>query len=223
MQEIIEKWKAQKIAYAEFHFSCGGDSMNDTNLLFHDEKGEVVEFAFATDESGLTDYFDNEVYNQVQFYEASDGHYMGESGIVRIELSDEEDDFIYTKSAQSEWCERYSGETLCEVTKEEADFLTEYIGGMSHTNWNGVGTDYKKDFILTEENEEMIKELHDKFQDCANDWTPEHKGEITDDSVNYNTAEDEGENGLEIVEQEGKLYVKLYVDCEVYEYSDSED
>ncbi len=217
MQEIKD-WKEQNIAYAEFQFSCGGDSMNDTDLLFYNEKGEIV-----NETCGLSAYFDNEVYNRVQFYEASDGHYMGENGIVHIELSDEEDDFIYMKSAQSEWCERYNGEIECEITEDEAKFLTEYIGAMSHTNWNGKGTDYKKDFVLTDEHEKMIEHLHESFQDCANDWTPEHKGEITDDSVNYNTAEDEGEVELTITQKEGKHFVKLYVDCEVYEYTDSDD
>jgi hypothetical protein len=217
MQEIKD-WKKQNIAYAEFQFSCGGDSMNDTDLLFYNEQGDVVK-----ETCGLSAYFENEVYNEVSFYEASDGHYMGESGVVRIELNDEGDDFEFSKSAQSEWCERYSGEMLCEVTKEEVEFLNEYIGGMSDANWNGRQTDYKKDFVLTDEYEEMVEELHEKFQDCANDFAPETKGEMSGDSTQYNTAEDEGEMGVEFVEQEGKTFVKLYVNCEVYEYTDADN
>jgi hypothetical protein len=217
MQEIKD-WKKQNIAYAEFQFSCGGDSMNDTDLLFYNEQGDVV-----NETCGLSAYFENEVYNEVSFYEASDGHYMGENGVVRIELSDEEDEFHYMKSAQSEWCERYNGELECEVTEDEVKFLTEYIGGMSDASWNGRQTDYKKDFVLTDEYEEMIDDLHTKFQDCADEFAPETKGERTDDSTTYNTAEDEGAVGLTITQKEGKHFVKLYVECEVYEYTDSDD
>jgi hypothetical protein len=218
MKETIEHWKKSKIAYAEFQFSCGGDSMNDTEIVFFDAEGNEV-----ADEHSLAGYFEDEVYKEVNFYEASDGHYIGESGVVRIELNDEGDDFYYIKSAQSEWSERYSGEMLCEVTKEEVEFLNEYIGGMSDANWNGRQTDYKKDFILKPEHEKMVEELHEKFQDCANDFVPETKGEMSGDSTQYNTAEDEGEMGVEFVEQEGKTFVKLYVICEVYEYTDAED
>jgi hypothetical protein len=218
MEKIIQDWKKSKIAYAEFQFSCGGDSMNDTDLVFFDSEGNKV-----ADEHDLTGYFEDEVYKHIDFYEASDGHYMGENGVVHIELNDEGDDFEYTKSAQSEWCERYSGEMLCEVTKEEVEFLNEYISGMSDASWNGRQTDYKKDFILKPEHEEMVEELHEKFQDCANGFAPETKGEMTDEPTQYNTAEDEGEMGVEFVEQEGKTFVKLYVNCEVYEYTDADN
>lgn len=218
MQDIIEKWKELKIVQGDFRFNCGGDSMGDTETWFENESGEEFQ------DSDLGSYFENEVYNHVQFYEASDGHYMGESGNVYITLNDEGDDFEYTKSAQSEWCERYSGEIECEVTEEEAKFLTEYIGAMSQTNWNGKQTDYKKDFILTDEHEQMIEGLHTKFEDSANEWQPEDmKGEFVEDSTTYNTAEDEGEVELTLTEREGKHFVKLYVGCEVYEYTDAED
>lgn len=218
MKTIISDWKKSKIARAEFKFSCGGDSMGDTEILFFDAEDKEV-----ADKHGLANYFDNEVYRRVRFYEASDGHYMGESGVVHIELNDEGDDFEYVKSARSEWCERCGGEMFCEVTKEEVEFLNEYIGGMSDANWNGRQTDYKKDFILKPEHEGMVEELHEKFRICAIDFDPETEGELSDDSTQYNTTESEGEMGVEIIEQEGKTFVKLYVSCDVYKYTDAED
>ena len=43
MEDIIKKWKEAKISYANFEFNCGGDSMNDTDLIFYDDNGNNIE------------------------------------------------------------------------------------------------------------------------------------------------------------------------------------
>ena len=213
MQEIIKKWNEANISYAEFQFSCGGDSMNDTSLSFYDVDGNVV------DESGnLESYFEDEVYKNVQFYEASDGHYIGESGCVRIELSDEGDDFYYTKSAEAEWSESKSGEVLVPITDEEFKILDEYILGMANSSWNGASVDYKKDFILTDELEVAIKDLQEKFENHSYDFQPETRGEVEDESHRFNTT-----NEMEFVYVDGVRHLKLFVECNCIEYTDSED
>ena len=217
MQEIIKKWNEANISYAEFQFSCGGDSMNDTSLSFYDVDGNVV------DESGnLESYFEDEVYKNVQFYEASDGHYIGESGCVRIELSDEGDEFYYTKSAEAEWSENKSGEVLVPITDEEFKILDEYILGMANSSWNGASVDYKKDFILTDELEVAIKDLQDKFENHSYDFQPETKGEVEDESHRFNTT-NEDTMQMEFVYVDGVRHLKLFVECNCIEYTDSED
>ena len=217
MQEIIKKWNEANISYAEFQFSCGGDSMNDTSLSFYDVDGNVV------DESGnLESYFEDEVYKNVQFYEASDGHYIGESGCVRIELSDEGDEFYYTKSAEAEWSENKSGEVLVPITDEEFKILDEYILGMANSSWNGASVDYKKDFILTDELEVAIKDLQDKFENHSYDFQPETRGEVEDDSHRFNTT-NEDTMQMEFVYVDGVRHLKLFVECNCIEYTDSED
>jgi len=217
MQEIIKKWNEANISYAEFQFSCGGDSMNDTSLSFYDVDGNVV------DESGnLESYFEDEVYKNVQFYEASDGHYIGESGYVRIELSDEGDEFYYTKSAEAEWSENKSGEVLVPITDEEFKILDEYILGMANSNWNGASVDYKKDFILTDELEVAIKDLQEKFENHSYDFQPETKGEVEDESHRFNTT-NEDTMQMEFVYVDDVRHLKLFVECNCIEYTDSED
>jgi len=217
MQEIIKKWNEANISYAEFQFSCGGDSMNDTSLSFYDVDGNVV------DESGnLESYFEDEVYKNVQFYEASDGHYIGESGCVRIELSDEGDEFYYTKSAEAEWSENKSGEVLVPITDEEFKILDEYILGMANSNWNGASVDYKKDFILTDELEVAIKDLQDKFENHSYDFQPETGGEVEDESHRFNTT-NEDTMQMEFVYVDDVRHLKLFVECNCIEYTDSED
>ena len=75
-KSVYQLWKELGIVRAEFEFQCGGDSMGDTEIHLYNNKGEKV------DCPEIEDYIDNEVYNAVQFYEASGGHYQGEAGAV---------------------------------------------------------------------------------------------------------------------------------------------
>jgi hypothetical protein len=219
MEQTIKRWNDLKITQGRFEFNCGGDSMGDTQMYF---KSSLYEDEF--EDAELANYFEDAVYKKVEFYEASDGHYMGEAGNVFITLNDDGNDFDYNKSAQSEWCNTIEGEMLCEVTEDEANFLNEYIAGMSFTGWNGNQSDYKKDFILTDEHEVLIDELHTKFADCANDFEPEAEGESDGENTSYNTSQDDGsEPQVTIIEQDGKHYVKLFVACSMYQYTDAND
>ena len=94
-EEIIKLWKEKNIDHVDFNFSCGGDSMNDTEIQIYDKQGNEVEC------SEISDHIDSEVYNKVEFYVNSDGHYMGESGTVKVELveDDEEPYLSYSKSS----------------------------------------------------------------------------------------------------------------------------
>ena len=82
--KAIAEWKEKKIARAVFEFSCGGDSMNETNLVFKDENDEEVDVS-----GDLDAHIEGKLWNEVTFYECSDGHYMGEFGEVIIELDED--------------------------------------------------------------------------------------------------------------------------------------
>jgi len=66
--EAIKLWKELNIDRCEMEFSCGGDSMNETEYTLYDKEDNEVE------SEELADYFENEVYKNVEFYEVSDGH-----------------------------------------------------------------------------------------------------------------------------------------------------
>ena len=106
-QDAVQEWKRLGITSCTMQFSCGGDSMNDYSFEFcKDGVGKV-------ESEELKDFFDNEVFKKVEFYENSDGHYIGEAGSVEIELNGtgEEDDehfFSYSKTSQSEWNESFT-------------------------------------------------------------------------------------------------------------------
>ena len=184
-ENIIKIWKEKNIDHVNFNFSCGGDSMNDTSIEIFDKEGELVQ------DSELETYFDDKTYNNVEFYVNSDGHYQGEFGVVTIEFDEDENDFTYSKSSSSEWSESSVNEAEIELTDEEAKFVADYV-----LNINGgeddIQTNYKKDFILTNEQEETLKGLEEKISEFAQDYTPNDvKGEINE--WHTYTTHEEGE------------------------------
>ena len=127
METMIKDWKEAGIGYAKFIFSCGGDSMNDYHFeYFTEDHDEIPSFEHETE-------LEDMVFKRVDFYVNSDGHYMGEDGTVTIELNEEEDDFNFSKEAESEYCERITSEVTAVLTDEEVDYINKYaediIGG----------------------------------------------------------------------------------------------
>lgn len=187
-ENIIKIWKEKNIDHVNFNFSCGGDSMNDTSIEIFDKEGKLVQ------DSEVEDYFNDQTYNNVEFYENSDGHYQGEFGVVTITLNDEEDDFEYSKSSSSEWSESSVNEAEIELTDEEAKFVADYV-----LNINGgeddIQTNYKKDFILTNEQEETLKGLEEKISEFAQDYTPIELNDIEGEMNEWHTytTNEEGE------------------------------
>ena len=94
IETIIAKWKSLNIKEAIMEFDCGGDSMNDTSWVLKNDKDEEVA------DTDLVSYLDTEVYKEVQFYENSDGHYIGEFGEVIVTLEDNGEQFFYNKQSR---------------------------------------------------------------------------------------------------------------------------
>lgn len=203
--EAIQLWKEKNIERCEMEFSCGGDSMNETNFVLYDKDNKEVD----CDE--LNDYFENEVYNRVDFYEVSDGHYMGEFGSVIITFEEDEDEddggyFSYDKQAQGEWEEMFSETMEVELSDVELKLLQEKIENVNGSEWDSeVNINFKDDCVLTDEEEEILNGLTKRIQDMANEFDIEGKGEENGDGRNFDTGSD-GE-GCEI--EEGKLQVSV--------------
>jgi hypothetical protein len=180
VQQMIALWNEKNIARCEMEFTCGGDQMNDTsfNLFDNENRGVICE--------EIVDYLDNEVYNQVEFYVNSDGHYQGEAGIVTIELNDEGDDFTYSKSSESEWNESFSEVGYCELTEEEIAFVKDKIHSLVGGG-DGEATNYKGDCILTDEDVVLLESITDKIRDFATDYQFENSEGEESDWFTYTT------------------------------------
>ena len=214
VEKIIQLWKELKITHIDFEFTCGGDSMNDTTLVIH-TKDETIE------NETISTYFDHEVYNRVEFYVNSDGHYMGENGNVLIELNDEGDEFNYMKSAQSEWCERMTSDVEVELTDEEIAFVKEFVRNINGGESEEANLNYKKDFIINEKRKVLIDSIGKKVSDACGDFTPDIEGEgELSDWYSFTTNEDDVTDN-EITFRGNKMVVTL--SNEYYVFTDSDD
>lgn len=199
--EIIKLWRELNIDHVNFNFSCGGDSMNDTDIEIIDKDGNSVE------NDVISDHIDDQVYKHVEFYVNSDGHYMGESGTVIVTLNEDDEDnpFIdYSKSSQSEWSETFTETTTITLTDKEAKFITDHVLNINGGE-DGNTTNFKHDFILTDEETELVEELETKLNEFANDFEPKNMEGDGDGWFSFTTNED-GED-LKLVGNELTLTV----------------
>ena len=218
-KEIIERWKSLGINECRFNFNCGGDSMGDTDIEFETLSGEIIK------DEILFDYFDRQVYNEVDFYVNSDGHYMGENGTVSITLYDEGgEDFNYNKTATSEWESIITQGFYVPITDEEHRILEEYILNIGHNDWGGDFILYKKDFILTDEINEVLVGLRDKLNDYTEGFSPDTPLEVSDRDIDFALREtNDDSTPIEYSEVDGQKSVKVICEFIVFEYRDDVD
>ncbi len=201
MNEIIELWKKLDITKGEFIFSCGGDSMNETEFKFWNSKNEEVE------DSELENYFESQVYKEVDFYEVSDGHYMGEFGTVIIVLEEDDDEpyFSYDKESQSEYEERLSEVMKYELTDDEVKFITEKVQSIVGGE-DGQAINYKGDCLLSDEEVELSEKLLDNLWNTAGDYEFENADGEPQEWFVFTTSIDEED---EIIIEDNKLSVEV--------------
>jgi hypothetical protein len=194
--EAIKLWKELNIDRCEMEFSCGGDSMNDTNFTLYDKEDNEVE------SEELADYFENQVYKEVEFYEVSDGHYMGEYGKVEITLEEDDDEpyFSYDKQAMAEWEETFSETMYVELSEKESEVLNK-VSNINGSIWdNEPNVNYKEDCVITEEEEQTLNELLERIGNLSDEFEVEGKGEESEESRSF-------ESDIEL--EEGKLLVQV--------------
>lgn len=214
-QEAIKLWKELSIEKAVFEFSCGGDSMNDFSVSFEDTDGNSIE------NTELKNFFEEETFHHVSFYENSDGHYMGEAGTVDIELNEENDEpcFDYWKNAQAEYNENI--ETVIEIkfNKKQLNFINDNIININGGEGNGIVINYKRDFIMSDEDEKIAEEIEKIIEKETTEFAPDTEDEVQDWFV-FTTNEDGGKIETLTTTKKG---LKIVMSNSVTVYSDSDD
>lgn len=204
----FDLWKELRVSHANFEFSCGGDSMNDTNLIIYSEDGSEITCG------EIADYIDNEIYNVVEFYVNSDGHYMGEAGNVHIVLSEDGEEFEYSKSSRSEWSETITSPLEVELDEKTIQFIKEKV--LNINGEEGSGTiNYKIDCILTDEEEEIGNKLVENINIACRDFSPEDY-EINDTWFRFTTNDVN-----DIISIEGNI-LSVEITQQYYEYRDEQ-
>lgn len=174
MDNIIELWKKNNIEKAVMQFSCGGDSMGDSSWELYDNNNNQV----ACKE--LIDKLDREVYNQVNFYVNSDGHYEGEFGTVTVTLNN--DSLKYLKLSKTNWSETINEIIKINLTDEQAKYVSENVENIGGDSDGTFGIDYKRDFIHTDEHEKIEAELDTIIGKATDKHKPkiEENGELSE-------------------------------------------
>ena len=205
-EQIIQLWIENGVDNIDYEFDCGGDSMGETTLNILDKEGNSIEC------KEIEDYFENKIYDNVEFYVNSDGHYMGERGNVYVYLNDEKDGFDYSKTSMEEYSEREEFDVMVELSDEEIEYVGLYVNNIN-TGWGSdMNFNYATDFIKTDRHEELDKSIDEKLTNFYNDYNPELLGEDSGGDMSLNTNEDENVITIE----DNKLKVTLYDESYVY-------
>jgi len=199
MENIIKRWKELNLENAVLDFNCGGDSMGDTTWYLKNKEGVDV------NDEEIESWLDNEVYNQVEFYVNSDGHYNGEAGTVTVELENDET-FTFSKSSQSEWTENVQNDIFIELTNDEIDFINKNVSNINGSNDSDLVFNYKSDFIMTDKLEEVSNGLSKKIDDAVMGYSPDIDDESELQDWYSFTTNGEGEE-LTIVDNELKIII----------------
>lgn len=192
--EMIKLWQDNNVEKCVMNFSCGGDSMNDTEFNLYDKDDNVIQC------QELTGYFENQVYNEVNFYEASDGHYQGEYGTVTITLEDDGDGelyFGYDKQSNSEWSEQFTENVDVELTDEEVEFVKTKVLNIVGGDDGGV-INYKEDCILTDEEEKVGEEMLVRLSTIADEHEFKNEEGEPENWWNFRTGESEENNSIRL-------------------------
>lgn len=209
ISEIVSLWKQLNIGIVNFNFSCGGDSMNDTDIEILDNDGNLIE------NEDIKNYIDDVVYQRVNFYVNSDGYYIGEAGTVEITLDEDGEDLYFCKMAQSEFSETHSEETTVTLTKKEAKFVADHVLNINGGEGGNV-TNFKHDFIITDEELKLVDALENKLNDFASEYYFKTQSGESSDWFAYTT----NENGEDLKLNGNKLTLKISKSFTTYRDSD---
>jgi ribosomal protein S6E (S10) len=165
--EAVSEWKKLGIDNANMEFSCGGDSMSDYSFTFYTKNKSAVTGRpenIEVESEELVVFFDRQIFDDVEFYVNSDGHYIGESGNVVITLNDDEDGFEYDKQSQSEWSESYEETIHIRLSNSEVEFIKNKILNINGGQDGDATFNYKIDCVITDEEEELIETLGKRLE-----------------------------------------------------------
>jgi hypothetical protein len=165
-QDAIQEWKRLGITSCSMPFSCGGDDMNEYSFEFNKvEDGKLT----TIESSELHNFFEDEVFRRVDFYENSDGHYIGEAGTVEITLNEDDDKpfFDYSKSAESEWHESVTKFVKLDLTEEEKTFLKSKVTRIEGGDDQETFYAYNGICLLTDAEIDIRAKLSEKLSDIA--------------------------------------------------------
>jgi hypothetical protein len=164
--KAIEAWVNLGIVKAIIPFNCGGDEMdNFETFKYYDKNGNEAE------DELLNEFFTEEleVNERVEFYECSNGHYIGENGNVEVNYNPIKNDFFYIKKSSSIWCESTSKVIQVKLNKKELELVKSKIKSMSGI-YDNEEILYKDSTTINQEEKKIIKNLYKRLRERAENF-----------------------------------------------------
>jgi hypothetical protein len=184
-EEILDIWNSLNIEKVIFSFDCGGDSMNETSIQIICKNGEEIE------NNDISTYFDNEVYDNVEFYVNSDGYYLGEHGEVIITLSEDYDGtkdnpsiFCYGKQASEEFSEPRTVELTIKLSSSEQEYIKLNVSSIDG-GWGKPEFNYKRDFLYDFKHKIIEENISDTILESIDNNIPDIEDGVYDDGYQY--------------------------------------
>ena len=256
LPKIIALWQEVGVNGISFTFNCGGDSMEDFDIDVDFNKDKATEcycnrmgYEYSPDaeitperlddflkdiENDFDAFFNELIMDEIEFYEVSDGNYMGEHGVVEVvALGSETTDydptlhdaivgFRFTKNTTSDWEESLTEEARVELTQEEADFFRNHVRDMNAfddpSDADSVNVNYSNDFIMTEAYAALEESIKEKLITCFF----EHDFNVPDGSYLMDWGGYFETDSLQDTE-DGESVLIVAVTCRVEEQREDED
>jgi hypothetical protein len=155
-ERLMAIWDKHPDLSITFDFACGGDSMYDTDVIL--DNPEDLPKEIKTEIASLVDDI---IYERVEFYVNSDGHYNGEAGTVEVEYDKEEQELSWLKSAESEYSETVKSSHKINLlthgfSKEQIAYLKKNVSGVLCNDWSD-DLIYRRDLVLFKEDSRLIE------------------------------------------------------------------
>lgn len=155
-KDLKKIWDKYGIAKITTDFDMGGDSGELSEIEAFDINENPI--SLEKDEISI---IERDIYDNVQFYEVSDGHYCGENGTVTVECEDGE--FVFNKEGTAEYSEAEQVIVSIKFDDQEIEYIKEYLSDFGRSRWDGQIFIYKKDFIFTERHQEIEDSIQKKI------------------------------------------------------------
>jgi len=208
--EISNLWLELKVDYILIDFSCGSDSTDLKGTMIYDQSGTRIS------SYDLSEYFEDEIFNNVDFNEATDDYYLGESGTVKITMiedggcywEDNEEgeeieiltyEFIYDKKGEEKYLYKIQNKLFVPLEESTINLINDKVSNIYGSHLTVI-VNLKKDKILSEEENILLEKLKLEIEKYCIAFNPQSDKNIID-WYNFGTYFEEYINdGDEILE-----------------------
>jgi hypothetical protein len=188
--EIWDLWLELKVDHILIEYSCGSDETLLEGTMIYDQSGSQI---YSND---LSDFFEEEVFKKVDFVDATDKYYLGESGTVKITMiedggrywEDNEEgeeieiltyEFIYNKKGEEKYLHKIQNKLFIPLEESTINLINDKVSNIYGSHLTVI-VNLKNDTILTEEENILLEKLKLELDKLCKEFKPQSDKDIID-------------------------------------------